>query len=270
MMSCARTLEAQDVKETLLQQMLQPKNNAVAKGTPLNIDECTAASLQKFVGEDLSYHDRKKMQQEQLKEWCEQTIQERNITKHLEAMTERDFAQQLLHQDSLNILCAQRKEQFHRDLRKSIQQENVKLHQEKKLVQEHEVNGAPLLSECTNEATLYDYKTQKIRPDHFKGFSKEALSHILEENDAVVRSKQLNQMTEKRKEDEWIQYQKDLCRKQEIDSIMQQQNRIKEKTDVAFTLEQQKMEQMRQDFHQSNRFGQIESVFFESFGTSCR
>jgi hypothetical protein len=52
---------------------------------------------------------------------------------------------------------------------------------------------------------------------------------------------------------------------------MQQQNRIKEKTDVAFTLEQQKMEQkMRQDFHQSNRFGQIESVFFESFGTSCR
>lgn len=271
--TCTRIKEAYDVKETLLQQMLQPKNNAIANGTPLNVDECTVASLQKFVGEDLDYCNRRKMQQQQFKRWCTETMDERATNKQVEDLLEYEYAQHLLHQDILNMLHAQREEQLHRDLLISIQQENIKLNQDKILDKSNvssENVSIPLISECTDGGTLYHY-TQKIRPDHFKGFSKEALEQIIQENDDVVKKKQVNQWMEKLQADEWSLYQKDLYRKQEINAIMQQENRIKERRDIASFLEQQKIQQkMGNNFDRANRFGKIDSTFFESFGTSCR
>ncbi len=58
--------ELEDVQATLQHQVKQPKNNAIAKGTPLDLDNCGPSSIQRFEGEDNGYNSRKKMQQQQV------------------------------------------------------------------------------------------------------------------------------------------------------------------------------------------------------------
>ena len=58
--------EVEDVQATLELQVRQPKNNAIAKGSPLDLDNCGPSSIQRFDGEDNGYNSRKKMQQQQV------------------------------------------------------------------------------------------------------------------------------------------------------------------------------------------------------------
>jgi hypothetical protein len=273
--SFLRNKETNETKETLLQQMQMPKNNAIGKGTPLNVDHCTVASIQKFTGEDLEYQDRRKIQQEQLKKWCDQSILDKQERVQLEQVSELNYAQQLLHDDALRVLKAQEEEHLQKHLKKCIQEENIKL-QEQKLTQNTQMSPSDqdhqtIFCETSDDTSLCHFQQNKIRPDHFKGYSKEALSQIIHENDAVVMTKHQIRLMDERENEKWAQYEQDVLRAQEVNAILQQETRRREKIENAAFLEQQRLEQkMNRDFLKSSRFGHIESGFFESFGTSCR
>lgn len=58
--------ELEEVYATLKQQVHQPKNNAIDKGEPLDLENCGPSSIQRFQGEDADYDSRKMMQQQQV------------------------------------------------------------------------------------------------------------------------------------------------------------------------------------------------------------
>ncbi len=55
-----------DVQATLSEQVKHPKNNAIEKCDPLDLDSCGPSSIQRFQGEDNEYDSRKKIQQQQV------------------------------------------------------------------------------------------------------------------------------------------------------------------------------------------------------------
>jgi len=61
-----KAMEMESVKQTLLEQMNVPKNNAIKMDGPIIMERCGAASVQNFHGEDLDFEKRRKIQQKQV------------------------------------------------------------------------------------------------------------------------------------------------------------------------------------------------------------
>lgn len=61
-----RDIEMESIKETLLEQMKVPKNNAIKMDGPLDLNHCGTASAQCFYGEDTDFEQRKKSEQKQV------------------------------------------------------------------------------------------------------------------------------------------------------------------------------------------------------------
>ena len=55
-----------EIQATLEEQVKQPKNNAIDKGGPLDLENCGPSSIQRFQGEDNDRSFRKKFQQQQV------------------------------------------------------------------------------------------------------------------------------------------------------------------------------------------------------------
>ena len=88
--------ERQEVNETLSRQALHPKNNALGKGDPLDLDHCGPSSLQCFYGEDREHNDRKKDQQRQLRNWCSQGMKETYDKIDEEQQDKREYSKYAL------------------------------------------------------------------------------------------------------------------------------------------------------------------------------
>ena len=59
--------EIESVKQTILQQMKEPKNNAIKMDGPLNVERCGFSSAQHFSGEDPNFTERRKLHQRQVR-----------------------------------------------------------------------------------------------------------------------------------------------------------------------------------------------------------
>ena len=57
----------EDYRSTLAEQVQVPKNNALGKCEPLQLESCGPSSIQRFLGEDNSYDSRKRAQQDQVR-----------------------------------------------------------------------------------------------------------------------------------------------------------------------------------------------------------
>jgi type I site-specific restriction endonuclease len=80
-----------DVKQTLEQQVKQPKNNALGKGE-VELEKCGPSSIQVFGGEDHGYHDRTKHQQNQVQDWCSELVAEKERARQEEQRREQEYA----------------------------------------------------------------------------------------------------------------------------------------------------------------------------------
>lgn len=76
----AKQREIKDVQATLDEQVKLPKNNAIGKDDPLDLDNCGPSSIQRFQGEDNDYNDRKKLQQQQVSFILIVTCDRRSVT----------------------------------------------------------------------------------------------------------------------------------------------------------------------------------------------
>lgn len=63
--------EINELKETLLEQMKAPKNNAIKMDGPLDVEECGSSSAQHFYGEDSKFEERTKLHQKQVWLLCD-------------------------------------------------------------------------------------------------------------------------------------------------------------------------------------------------------
>lgn len=133
------------------------------------------------------------------------------------------------------------------------------------------VQSSPFFCEDTDYAKSVTAH-HRVRPDHFKGFSKDQVKTIYEENDQVLAAK-----TQSKKDDEemtkyWDQQQ------WQVGQLMDERENEKEKAKLANNrrqLETLKIqcEQLKEKQRnmEKDRFGSISNDgFFQGFGTSCR
>lgn len=272
------TERQKDVNQTLAYQMTLPKNNALKKDGPLDLERCGPSSLQCFDGEDREHDERRKLQQQQLQIWCMQGIHESSSKQRQEEQKENEYATYVLEEDNVRCTVAKESELQKRQDKVDVMQENMLLAEERRIAKMNEDKLQKELerkeTEFISSSSFYCEETEsrKGRPDHFKGFSSDKLQSIIADNEQVALEKQLLKEEEKNLERDWASYGDDLVAQMDIAEIEKNEWRQKEKELLLQTLAQQREEQMqaKRMMEQERRELFSGETFFSKFGTSCR
>lgn len=275
--------ELREIKESLDEQALQPKNNAIGKGT-LDIDACGPSSAQQFSGEDHDFNVRVRRQQQQLKQWCHKGVDEKENKARQDKQKEEDYARCVIEEDKLRYEVALEKQQERAEIQASVNSDNQQLSNERRKQMLENQNEAkrlegeemkyvltsPFFCEDTNYAKSA-LSGHRVRPDHFKGFSNGQIKEVFQLNDEVVKEKEALRMEEKALENKWAMQQMELIAYTEEMEKRKQDNIANENKIQAATIQIQR-EELKQKKAQMNqdRFGSIGYGFFQKFGTSCR
>lgn len=192
---------------------------------------------------------------------------------------QKKYAEFVQEEDNLRSILEEKEAKYNYDVLKSVQMDNLKRADDTRNKREHENKmdkkqkadevkyaiSDPFLTEET------DFSKSKFRPDLFKGFSKDQIKYIFQENDAVLREKA---MLRKRAQDErenWDAYQADIVYEMEKSEY---ERKLKVRHDnqlQAETLKIQRKElKEKQDRMIKDKFGAVEEGFFQKFGRSCR
>ena len=279
----ATFIEQLDINKTLTEQASQPKNNAVGKGS-LDLEHCGSSSIQRFGGEDRGYDERKKMQQQQLRQWCSQGIQERENKIVEEQQKQNEYSKYVMDEDKLRCQMAKEEQGHRQEVENMVQMENRRLAEERqgrqretqekeRLLEDSEtrhVITSPFFCEETDYAQSV-VSEHRVRPDHFKGFTTERMNSIIEANDSVVAEKEALRREEDMIEQGWAAKQSEMVLRMEEVEKKKRQLVAEENKIQADTLKTQREElKQKQIKMEQDRFGSIGNGFFQKFGTSCR
>ena len=268
----ARAESLKDFRQGLSIQAKQPKNNAPQNG-PISLAECGAASLQVFSGLDESYLDRKKAQQEQIRQWAADAVATKQRDQANQAREEEEYALLVRNQDRIKDRLDESARQNRQRVEREVFVHNLSLARQasarKKQENEdnpHNLQSCPLLGEgsCMNVEN-----PNRFRPDHYRGLSPEQCQQILKENHIVMEEKRrLNQLRDNA-EKEWARDNLKLLKKLEEADALQQQ-KAKEENDLhREILQRQRLDQIKRK-EAENKKEEIGSQFFSRFGQSCR
>ncbi len=279
----AKQRSLDEIKASLAEQVKQPKNNALKDGS-IEITDCGPSSLQYFAGEDRARELRTKAQQEQLKGWCMADIMAKKKALDAQLQKEQEYANQVLEQDRLRFeleeLVRRRREEderqrqienmeYARQARQRLENEMMAESEAQRLQSQYLQTCSLLTEDAMSPAS--GHAGHRIRPDHFKGFQKEQVKQLYEENDAVVRQKHELLAQEAENEAKWERYNADLIdRMHELEEarlrMAAEENRVHREI-----LARQKEElDTRKAEMEKERVTEIGSEFFTRFGRSCR
>lgn len=276
--------ELEDVHATLNHQVHQPKNNAIDKGEPLDLENCGPSSIQRFQGEDRDCNSRKIKQQQQLQVWCAQKKQEKQDEINQEVEKENEYSQYVIEEDELRCELYNQEKAHRSEIEASIMMENLKLSEERRIKEQEEkerekeleaaenmfVGTSPFFCEETDYAKSM-LSESRVRPDHFKGFSPKESKAIIEANISVAAEKDLLIKTEQQREQEWALHQAYIISRMEQmeetrNKSIEEDNNIQAETIMA----QREELKEKQKAMEREKFGEIRNGFFQKFGTSCR
>eukprot|EP00984_Skeletonema_dohrnii_P004575 scaffold1616_cov100-Skeletonema_dohrnii-CCMP3373.AAC.5 len=267
----------QDLRQTLEEQVRQPKNNALADGK-VDLDKCGPSSIQIFEGEDGKCTERKKIQQQQLKVWCSELMAEKERARLEEQKREQEYASRVLQNDGflehMEEVMMQRKEE-----RAKLQQfENMQMAREAELRRKIEVQAekeagqllqSHFLTEDKNVSTN-QMQPHRVRPDHFKGFDKDQIHKFYRDNDAVMEEKRRKAAEEAGREADWARHEAEMLRRMDEAEQLRQQRIAEDNRDYSNTLHRQR-EEFRMRTAKETEVAGIGTGFFECFGRqSCR
>lgn len=164
---------------------------------------CHVSGLQLFQGEDLSEKERKKLQQEQMREWIKQQLQEKNRESAAEAYAEQLHQKKMIEIDARAAQLARDEEECRRNLNMAAKDYNSALAKEKKA--QEELNRQKELddnfTELSNQVfgdTLTEnpavaqssFGAHRVIPDRWKGMSQEEIAAILHTRECQNQEKQ--------------------------------------------------------------------------------
>lgn len=267
-----------EIYNTLEEQKLQPKNNALSNGGPLNVDECGPSSIQWFEGEDTDFHDRKKTQEKQFREWCKTNIELKAKSRTQEKEIQKKLTKQIIEEDRIQRMSAIQEQAEYCRQNKLLMLENKHLASIKKKLQhdiiskEKEIEdeeirnmmSSPLICEET-------ISKHNFRPDHFKGFSPEKIKAIIQTNSILIQEKENSKESGFKEDKLWDQMQSAmLCQMEEAEQIKFIADEEQKKA-IALTIHNQRKELKEKQLQmERDKFGEIGYGFFQKFGTSCR
>ncbi|CAF1449051.1 unnamed protein product [Rotaria sp. Silwood1] len=177
---------------------------------------CGIASLQKFQGEDLNSHARKKYQQEQLREWSRIQQEDHQRTQQQQQAADRLFNAKQNELDQRSIELQRAEEECRKAINESIKNYNDALYREteerralKKRQEEYDnfaemanMITSDLLTENPDQA-ISQFGPHRVVPDRWKGMNEDQLRRIREEQQHQIEEKKRRDEEEQQREDEW-------------------------------------------------------------------
>ncbi|CAF3697373.1 unnamed protein product [Rotaria sp. Silwood1] len=177
---------------------------------------CGIASLQKFQGEDLNSHARKKYQQEPLREWSRLQQEDHQRTQQQQQAADRLFNAKQNELDQRSVELQRAEEECRKAINESIKNYNDALYREteerralKKRQEEYDnfaemanMITSDLLTENPDQA-ISQFGPHRVVPDRWKGMNEDQLRRIREEQQHQIEEKKRRDEEEQQREDEW-------------------------------------------------------------------
>lgn len=257
--------------------------NAVPPRTD-DAQDIPSCALQKFDGEDLGIGDRVKKQQVQLKQWCDELVDEKQKQIVSEKKDVMDYVQK--RDQALAQLDQVEANKAAQDKQHSIQCSNANLVQRAEKVSREEdakqvaSNKAEkevtqmLKSQFLNEtwdSTLRHGQENRFIPYNFKGFSQEQKQAILNKQSEQIESHLESAKALRKREEEYYHEQQEYGRKALLQLRNAQRLKIQKKSDLADTHKTQIVAtQEKTDELNTVYANKVTPEFYEQFGTSTR
>ena len=280
----AKMAEMNALREDLLAQAQRPKNTCEKMGTPIEPEECSTAAGQYFAGEDQAKGERIRQQQAQMRQWTHQQIAEKQarsaeikedsvryhqyLTAVDQMRAEMEDAEKARVKSEKMMVRAMNEARASEvaDTKAADKELNDKLNE----MELKHVMESPFINEETDfgKSAVSDYR---VRPDHFKGYSKDQVRYIFKENEVVLDA-------HKKAKQEAVDVEKAWGKHQAAVTYMMEQNEQSQKVQRDYVNKLQAEDIARQRLVQAekkvqaekDRFGSIDGGFFKGFGNSCR
>jgi len=275
-----KATQAEEVRQTILQQMKLPKNNALSRGDPLDFTSCGVSSAQCFAGEDSRNVERTKKQKEQIKDWCAAQMNEKRQKQRNEDAANIAYAKYILAEDEMRGALALEDTKLRSSFAKAVQCENLRRSEEimsrnikgvdKYRREDDETQsptlpseGVPVLNSASAES--------RHRSDEFKGFNRDVIEKIYRENSKVIDERRGKEREEMEYEKKWSDHQKKAIA--ELEAVEEERLAEVKRCDLQLGAQLKKQREELKEKKarmRSDRFGTVGVGFFQRFGTSCR
>eukprot|EP00604_Paraphysomonas_vestita_P002842 CAMPEP_0174819576 /NCGR_PEP_ID=MMETSP1107-20130205/2895_1 /TAXON_ID=36770 /ORGANISM="Paraphysomonas vestita, Strain GFlagA" /LENGTH=349 /DNA_ID=CAMNT_0016033337 /DNA_START=79 /DNA_END=1128 /DNA_ORIENTATION=- len=268
-----RAAQAAELKRQWDEQANNKKNERT-QGRLKEIEDFNDGPSMTFAGEDKLSSQRKKAQQDQMKQWTQEAIE---LKAYNEAKArEEDMARAELNRALDNYRANQEQDEanMRRELTRRILEENKKMASDRARarLEERNENLRDLNNSIVlNADTEIDESGYCRSKDEFRGYSKGQMKQLLLENEELIRQKREAKEREKQLDADWYRESLYLQRVMAQTELDEQNLRKKLLQDQLDTLQQQcKEENDRKTQRKIDQFGTITGDFYAKFGTSCR
>eukprot|EP01035_Chromulina_nebulosa_P018506 gene18506-24223_t len=261
---------------------IQDRRNRLQQSIDEFLPEPTISSAQVFEGEDINQSERILKQQEQMKSWINEQINEKYHNKLLSKQEELKYIEML---KAINDVreAAENEEKTMKDyltetfknenLRLADIQRNQRLNENKIFLNDDQdtILKATSLDIPTDNDLAVDEYGRIRRRDMFRGYTDAQRRRILQENEDIIQNK-LNQAEEdKQYEASWAAHDAMLTKAMENaqyeDQKLRENQRIKQSEIIKLQIDEQRR---ARELSNDLKRGAIGTEFFSNFGTSHR
>jgi len=271
-----KTQWEQQIKEREAKKMAQK-----ADTSSFDIDKCGLASLQKMSGEDEVALERKKLQQQQMKKWITEQLEEKkfqgmvsgeedkNYSAFIKKVAELSQAEEE-NEKAMTKHAACQVQKFNNDLaeQKAKDSEEAK---KKKLEDDAKYYQNAITNPMLCEANDYIMPSGRINRLAFRGFTQGQRNQIFNENCDLINEKANNAGDEKVRDMLYAKQQQIWCAQaalaEEAERLANKAVNEELKNDLMF---QAKLHREKLEKSKKEKFGEVSNEFFGGFGTSCR
>lgn len=245
---------------------------------------CTTSSLQMFDGEDLKYAERMERQKEQLAEWLQQQMAEREEAKRREQEDEEYYSQLQAYQGAIMVQNQEKEKEARQELNHQIAEENRKRAQERderaqrereKELEENSREFEHTMSHphlCEDDSMARTSKSNRVRPDHFKGLaneSKEFIQTVWQDQLKEVKDKRRQEREERERQRQYERFLESAVQQKqaEVEQLRAQQCHNVAEFQRQQREEQRELERSRNEVYTTNY---VDDSFFGKFGRDPR
>ena len=261
-----------------------PKNTCDKMGDTVDAEACGFSAAQYFSGEDKNGEERRRLQQAQMRQWTTQQVAEKAARTAEEGEDAARYDQYLNAVDGMRGEMEKAESDRARDDRMTVRQLNEMRAAEKadlgraekernEFMNDREfehVKNDPFINEETDVAksAVADYR---VRPDHFKGFSKAQTDYIYKKNGKLVQDNLDTRAGEAAEAAGWAAHTDQVVRMMEAAEQADKDSAKELEMERDTEIQRQREEgRERKEESRRDRFGAVGGGFFDGFGRSCR
>ncbi|DAZ96132.1 TPA: hypothetical protein N0F65_008711 [Lagenidium giganteum] len=260
--------------------------DAYVRSIGIDPDVCAPGAAQKFDGEDPRRLERARLQAQQMKQWTTQQMEERKQREAQEAEDQAKYMSYLFEierlQQSLHDATEKERAQISVEIarynqlmlahRREQERQRAALEQQQNAQEVDYTTQSYLVSENPLAAQLPGVPLdQRVRVDHWKGFSSDQTRTFLSQNDKLLADKARQQELTRQAEQDEAKRLQALQHALAEEALAMQRRKAQQQLQLKYSLDQQALEAAERERKNAEQArGKIEPGFFQGFGRSYR